>query len=693
MRFGSGFAPLVIALALGLGLGSPAHSQSAPLLDSNGWTVVTPSSDTVRIYVSNSTGNDVNNGRSSTTPVKTIQRGLSLLRSGYPDWLLLNKGDTWTNETFNFLCVSGRSAAEPILLSSYGVGARPLLKTNADFAIGSFGGGCSGGKGDFIALIGIEFYAYTRDPSSPAFVLPTTDQLGTRFLNPITWMLIEDCKFSFYAYNIDFDASSTGPSSLLSLRRNVIVDAYSNVSTKSQGVYIDGIANRLYEENLLDHNGWNASVPNAAATVYSRNLYDQFTNKPGILPNGPAIFRGNISTRSAAEGAQIRPGGTVTNNLFVRNPVGFAVGASLSAGAPTISNATVSNNVVLEANDISAAAPRGMGLSIDNMTNSTVRDNIIAHSASGNPTNVYGAILDPANTSVVVTSNIMCDLQNAPTVIWDQGTGNTTSGNILKGADCNQLSLLDPSRTLASYDAAVLGGPGTLEHFVSLARQQSKDSWNPAVTATAVNQYIRAGYTLTSAPTPDSTGDTVAPSAPGSVSGQLVSSTQANVWWAASSDNVGVAGYNIFRNGIKIGTTSATSYQDVLFPGGNVAYNISAYDTAGNTSALSASFTVASVPTASVTAPVVKIVSPGNGSILDVKNSVTVSVSATDAKGIASISVNVDGSILSTCTGSGTCSATWQNKKLTQGTHSIKATATNNSGMSSTTSSSILVLR
>src|SRR6266478_762988 len=128
----SGVRVLLTTLALGLSVVVPAQAQTAPYLDPNGWTVFTPSSGTRTIYISNSSGNDSNSGLSQSTPVKTIAKGVSLLRDGYPDWLLLKKGDAWTNEVLgNPIAVSGRSAAEPMLISSYGSGARPLLKTDA----------------------------------------------------------------------------------------------------------------------------------------------------------------------------------------------------------------------------------------------------------------------------------------------------------------------------------------------------------------------------------------------------------------------------------------------------------------------------------------------------------------------------------------------------------------------------------
>src|SRR4051812_11989238 len=93
-------------------------------LDANGWTNITPSSDTRTIYVSSSSGSDSNNGLSASSPVKTIAKGYSLIRTESPDWLLLKKGDTFY-ESIPTWKKSGRSAQEPMLISSYGSGDRP----------------------------------------------------------------------------------------------------------------------------------------------------------------------------------------------------------------------------------------------------------------------------------------------------------------------------------------------------------------------------------------------------------------------------------------------------------------------------------------------------------------------------------------------------------------------------------------
>ena len=86
------------------------------------------------------------------------------------------------------------------------------------------------------------------------------------------------------------------------------------------------------------------------------------------------------------------------------------------------------------------------------------------------------------------------------------------------------------------------------------------------------------------------TSDTLAPSVPTNLSASAVSFTQINLSWTASSDNVGVAGYKVFRNGTQIATTGGTTYPDTgLSASTTYTYTVSAYDAAGNNSAKSAS--------------------------------------------------------------------------------------------------------
>src|SRR4026209_790183 len=129
-------------------------------LDANGWTTFTPSADTRIVYVSNS-GSDANDGLSTSTPVASIAKGISLIRNGSADELLLKAGDVW-HESIEWPNLSGRSPTEPILISSYGEGPRPVIASGSQAGFEHVSTPLSN-----LAIVGLDFYADTRDPDSP----------------------------------------------------------------------------------------------------------------------------------------------------------------------------------------------------------------------------------------------------------------------------------------------------------------------------------------------------------------------------------------------------------------------------------------------------------------------------------------------------------------------------------------------
>ncbi len=84
------------------------------------------------------------------------------------------------------------------------------------------------------------------------------------------------------------------------------------------------------------------------------------------------------------------------------------------------------------------------------------------------------------------------------------------------------------------------------------------------------------------------TWDGQAPTAPTGLSATAVSSTQINLSWTASTDNVAVTGYKVFRGGMQIGTSATTTYSDTTcLPNTTYSYTVSAYDARSNESAQS----------------------------------------------------------------------------------------------------------
>ncbi|MEP6893053.1 MAG: fibronectin type III domain-containing protein [Gaiellaceae bacterium] len=99
--------------------------------------------------------------------------------------------------------------------------------------------------------------------------------------------------------------------------------------------------------------------------------------------------------------------------------------------------------------------------------------------------------------------------------------------------------------------------------------------------------------------------DLQAPSPPSNLTKTGTSETNVFLSWSASTDNVGVVGYDIYRNGSKLGNTASTSYSfDGLACGTTYTLGVAAYDAAGNHSAV-ASLNAATSACSSASDPVI----------------------------------------------------------------------------------------
>src|SRR5207247_6034398 len=79
--------------------------------------------------------------------------------------------------------------------------------------------------------------------------------------------------------------------------------------------------------------------------------------------------------------------------------------------------------------------------------------------------------------------------------------------------------------------------------------------------------------------------DTTPPSLPTGLTAAVAGSTGANLSWSASTDNVGVTGYIVRRNGVQVATPAATSYPDRGLLVASYSWTVDAGYAAGNNSA------------------------------------------------------------------------------------------------------------
>jgi hypothetical protein len=185
--------------------------------------------------------------------------------------------------------------------------------------------------------------------------------------------------------------------------------------------------------------------------------------------------------------------------------------------------------------------------------------------------------------------------------------------------------------------------------------------------------------------------DITPPTAPTKLTATPISSSQINVSWTGSTDNVGVTGYYVYRNSAQVGNVTAVlSFQDTgLNPGTTYSYTVAAYDAAGNVSVKS---TVAKGTTLGSGAnPVVSVTAPANGAT--VSGTITLSANATDSAGITGVQFQIDSVNLgSQVTGSGpTYSTSWNTTTVANGSHTVTAIATDSGNRMASSSVTVTV--
>ena len=94
-----------------------------------------------------------------------------------------------------------------------------------------------------------------------------------------------------------------------------------------------------------------------------------------------------------------------------------------------------------------------------------------------------------------------------------------------------------------------------------------------------------------------SSSDIQAPTAPSGLTTSNVTSSSVKLNWTASTDNVGVTGYNIYRNGTLTGSSTTTNFNATgLSASTTYSFYVTAFDVAGNVSVASNTINVTTSP-------------------------------------------------------------------------------------------------
>ncbi|MFI6291580.1 cellulase family glycosylhydrolase [Nonomuraea sp. NPDC050790] len=92
-------------------------------------------------------------------------------------------------------------------------------------------------------------------------------------------------------------------------------------------------------------------------------------------------------------------------------------------------------------------------------------------------------------------------------------------------------------------------------------------------------------------------GDTTPPSTPGNLRSTATTSSSVSLAWNASTDNVGVSGYDVYRGSTLVNTATGTTFTDTgLTANTSYTYTVRARDAAGNVSPASNAVTATTQP-------------------------------------------------------------------------------------------------
>jgi hypothetical protein len=202
---------------------------------------------------------------------------------------------------------------------------------------------------------------------------------------------------------------------------------------------------------------------------------------------------------------------------------------------------------------------------------------------SGTIASTFSLLMRGPSTSTIATS------ATVQTAVITSAAGCTSSASF--GTRYNWSTLPALTGTLAAGASTMY----CVRSSLTTAQVTSTAGQSMDVTLTLTSASTNSGDNWTanaSATATQSSKDTVAPSAPGTPALSAITATSMTITWAASTDNVAVTAYDLYRGGALLKSGVTSPYTDsTLTRSTSYTYTIKARDAAGNTSATSAAAT------------------------------------------------------------------------------------------------------
>ncbi|MDQ0374553.1 cellulose 1,4-beta-cellobiosidase [Cellulomonas humilata] len=324
-------------------------------------------------------------------------------------------------------------------------------------------------------------------------------------------------------------------------------------------------------------------------TFVSPKLSNQLTGATPGAPLAGQWFEAQFKTLVANAYPAIPGGTTPTDTTAPSVPTGLTAGTTTQTSVP-LSWTASTDNVAVTGYDVyrgttlvgtsTSTSYTVTGLSAATAYSFTVRakdaaGNVSAASSAVSATTQTGTVTDTTAPSVPTGLTAGTTTQTSVPLSWTASTDNT-GGSGLAGYEVYRGTTLVGTTTSTSYTVTGLTAATAYSFTV-----KAKDLAGNLSAASAVVSATTQTGTIT---------DTTAPSVPTGLTAGTTTTTSVPLSWTASTDNVAVTGYDVYRGTTLVGTTTSTSYTVTgLTAATAYSFTVKAKDAAGNVSSASSS--------------------------------------------------------------------------------------------------------
>ena len=368
----------------------------------------------------------------------------------------------------------------------------------------------------------------------------------------------------------------------------------------------------IAEDQIVTATGsYQATAPLSGAGPWLMQMAT-FSASPSAVDTTPPTAPSNL-TATAASASQINLSWTAsTDNVGV---TGYLVERCSGAGCTNFAQIGTPTSTSFS----------DTGLTVNTSYSYRVRATDAAGNLSGYSNTASATTSGQDTTPPTAPSNLTATAASASQInlSWTASTDNVgVTGYLVErcsGAGCTAFAQIGTPTSTTFSDTGLT----------------ANTSYSYRVRATDAAGNLSAYSNTATATTPGQ--DTQPPTAPASLTATAVNSSQINLSWTASTDNVGVTGYLVERcsgagctNFAQIGTPTSTTFSDTgLAASTSYSYRVRATDAAGNLSAYS---NTATATTTGTTGGTIKFIQ-GNYAVPSSATTVTVTFTAAQTAG------------------------------------------------------------